>query len=73
MTASTVETAVEKLESPEAARERILWWRDVIRNLQLVRLNKPLTHRQKPLNLVTDHMTRKTLIVLRWVQWQRTR
>jgi len=48
MTASTVEAAVEKLESPEAARERILWWRDVVRNLQLVRLNKPLTHRQKP-------------------------
>lgn len=30
------ETPVELLEDPNAARERILWWWDVVRNLQLV-------------------------------------
>jgi 7-cyano-7-deazaguanine synthase len=30
------ETPVEALQDPEAARKRILWWWDVVRNLQLV-------------------------------------
>ena len=30
------ETPIEKIQDPEAARERILWWWDVVRNLQLI-------------------------------------
>lgn len=53
------ETPVEQLQDPEAAKERILWWWDVVRNLQLVTIG--LAHAES-MDLKTYLKTKKRII-----------